>query len=264
MSDFLATILEHKKMEIRAAVRMMPEKYLRVHAGKANGKRSFYNGLASPGPFGMNIIAEIKRASPSKGPIRDRVDPKVYAGMYTRGGAAAISVLTDAKFFGGSPVDLREARGAAGVPVWRKDFLISPYQIYESAVIGADAVLLIVRALSPELLREFISLCDTVGLDALVEVHNEAELETAMSAGARLIGINNRDLVTFRTDIKTSINLARLVGHEHVVVSESGIHGREEIERLLEAGIFNFLIGESLMRSEDPESHLKVLHGAEP
>jgi len=118
-----------------------------------------------------------------------------------------------------------------------------------------------VRALSAQLLRELISLCDLMGLDALVEVHNEAELETAMATGARIIGINNRDLETFRTDIQTSINLARLIGPGHVVVSESGIHGRAEIERLLDAGIFNFLIGESLMRSEDPEGLLKVLYG---
>lgn len=262
MSDFLAKILEHKRAEIEAASGVVPEEILRCEAEKPNGKRSLYNRLASPGPFAMNVIAEIKRASPSKGPIREGIDPRAYAGMYQRGGAAAISVLTDGEFFRGSTDDLRDVRGVASVPVLRKDFIISAYQIYESVVMGADAVLLIVRALPAEILRELISICDRVGLDSLVEVHNEGELETAMSAGARLIGINNRDLVTFRTDIQTSINLARLIGEEHVVVSESGIRGRDEIERLLDAGIFNFLIGESLMRSEDPELHLKTLHGA--
>jgi len=130
MSDVLAKILEHQKMEIRSAVRMMPEKVVRLHAQKSDGRRSLYTRLASPGPCGMNVIAEIKRASPSKGQIRDEVDPKRYAEMYERGGAAAISVLTDVKFFHGSPVDLREARSAAAVPVLRKDFLITPYQIY--------------------------------------------------------------------------------------------------------------------------------------
>ncbi len=264
MSDFLSKILKQKRREIVAASRKVPEVLLRREAEKPNGRRSLLYRLASPGAFGMNVIAEIKRASPSKGPIREGIEPKVFAESYQRGGAAAISVLTESEFFSGSRDDLRSVRSVASVPVLRKDFIVSTYQVYESAAIGADAVLLIVRALSPKFLRELISICDSVALDPLVEVHDEGELETAMSAGARLIGINNRDLATFRTDIQTSINLARLVGEEHVVVSESGIRGRDDIEKLLEAGIFNFLIGESLMRSDDPELHLKTLYGAVP
>ncbi len=264
MSDFLSKILKQKRREIGAASRKVPEAILRHEAEKLNGKRSLFYRLASPGPFGMNVIAEIKRASPSKGPIREGIDPKLYAETYQRGGAAAISVLTESEFFNGSRDDLRSVRGVASVPVLRKDFIVSTYQVYESAVIGADAVLLIVRALSPEFLRELISICESVALDSLVEVHNSGELETAMSAGARLIGINNRDLATFRTDIQTSIDLARLVGEEHVLVSESGISGRNDIVKLLDSGIFNFLIGETLMRSEDPELHLKSLLGAMP
>ncbi len=213
------------------------------------------------GSIGMNVIAENKRASPSKGQIRDEVDPKRLRGRCTSVEAPRHIRSDRREFLSRKPGGPSRSPKRGGRALLRKDFLITPYQIYESAVIGADAVLLIVRALSAQLLRELISLCDLMGLDALVEVHNEAELETAMATGARIIGINNRDLETFRTDIQTSINLARLIGPGHVVVSESGIHGRAEIERLLDAGIFNFLIGESLMRSEDPEGLLQVLYG---
>jgi len=261
MSDFLEKIIAHKRLEIEAAARLLPESVLRLQAENRNGNRSLFERLASPGPKGMNVIAEIKRASPSKGPIREQIDPKQYARMYEGGGAAAISVLTDKEYFRGDAADLREAKAAARLPVLRKDFIISTYQVYESAVIGADAVLLIVRALSRELLGDLIALCGGLGLDALVEVHNEEELDIASSAGARLIGINNRDLRTFRTDIQTSIDLAGRTRPGQVVVTESGISGRPQIERLLEAGIWNFLIGESLMRSDDPGQFLRVLHG---
>lgn len=170
-------------------------------------------------------------------------------------------MLTDTKYFCGDVTDLRKAKSASKLPVLRKDFIIGSYQVYESAVIGADAVLLIVRALSRELLGDLIALSGGLGLDALVEVHDAAELETASSAGARLIGINNRDLKTFQTDIWTSIDLAARIQAGQVVVAESGIHGRSQIETLLNAGIWNFLIGESLMRADDPGQFLKVLHG---
>ncbi|MHC1724634.1 MAG: indole-3-glycerol phosphate synthase TrpC [Syntrophobacteraceae bacterium] len=263
MSDFLGKILQHKREEVDAAVRLIPEATLRLEAERSckTGRRRLFERLAEPGPDGMNVIAEVKRASPSKGRIRDEVDPAHYARLYERGGAAAISVLTDNAFFGGDPADLRQARAAVELPVLRKDFLISPYQVYESAVMGADAVLLIVRALSPELLKDMLSLCSSLGLDALVEVHNEAEFESAATAGAQLIGVNNRDLGTFKTDIGVSINLAGGIDSGQVIVSESGIHSRSDIERLLDAGIWNFLIGESLMRSEDPVQMLGVLHG---
>ncbi|MEM5789264.1 MAG: indole-3-glycerol phosphate synthase TrpC [Syntrophobacteraceae bacterium] len=264
MSDFLSRIIAHKKEEIRAAAAQVPESSLRNLAENYAGtRRSLLDRLATPGPHGMNIIAEIKRSSPSKGQIRDDVDPKRYAALYEQGGAAAISVLTETQYFGGSSADLCDARGAAGLPVLRKDFIVSSYQVYESAAIGADAVLLIARALAPEMLKEMIALCGSVGLDALVEVHDRAELETALAVGARIIGINNRDLATFRTDIRTSMDLTRFIGPGHVAVAESGIHGRQEIEQLLEAGIFNFLIGESIMRADHPDRFLRVLHGLE-
>ena len=226
-------------------------------------RRDFIGRLAEPGLLGMNIIAEIKRASPSKGKIRENVDPAERARKYEMGGAAAVSVLTDQNFFNGSPRDLKKAKSAASLPTLRKDFIIDPYQIYESAAMGADAVLLIVRALLPESLLDLLSLCSEVGLDALVEVHGEGEFEIAAKAGARLIGINNRDLGTFVTDISTSVDLADRAGPGRLLVAESGIHARSDIERLLDAGIWNFLIGESLMRSEDPVRLLRVLHGVE-
>jgi len=263
MSDFLSRILEHKRDEVSAAAKRTPEPVLRREAEKLKGRRSFIDRLAGPGPLGMNVIAEIKRASPSKGKIREMVDPAEYARKYELGGAAAVSVLTDRDFFGGSPDDLRKVKSAASLPTLRKDFLISSYQVYESAVMGADAVLLIVRALLPESLRDLLSLCSDIGLDALVEVHDESEFETAAKSGARLIGINNRDLGTFHTDISISIGLAGRVGPGLVLVAESGIHARSDVERLLDAGIWNFLIGESLMRSEDPVGFLKALHGEE-
>ena len=261
MSDFLSKILERKRDEVRAAEKRIPEQVLRREAEKPDGRRAFTERLAGPGPLGMNVIAEIKRASPSKGKIRENVDPAEYARKYELGGAAAISVLTDRNFFSGSPDDLGKVKSAASLPTLRKDFLISSYQVYESAAMGADAVLLIVRALLPEFLRDLLSLCSGIGLDALVEAHDEREFETAVKAGAQLIGINNRDLATFKTDISTSIGLAGRADPGQVLVAESGIHARSDIERLLDAGIWNFLIGEGLMRSEDPVRFLKALHG---
>lgn len=262
MSDFLSRIIERKKEEVRAAKERVPEGSLRCEAEKANGRRGFMGRLAEPGPAGMNVIAEVKRASPSRGRIRENVDPAQFARMYEAGGAAAVSVLTDRDFFGGSGDDLQKVRAACRLPALRKDFIISPYQVYESAVMGADAVLLIVRALSPELLQDLLSLCSAIGLDALVETHNEHEFEIAAGAGARLIGINNRDLATFVTDISTSMRLCRKAAPGQVLVAESGIHTRSDIERLLDAGIGNFLIGESLMRSQDPVMLLRELQGA--
>ncbi len=261
MSDFLSKILECKGYEVKAAAKRMPERVLRQEACKPRAGRAFIERLAGPGPSGINVIAEIKRASPSKGRIRENIDPAEYARKYELGGAAAISVLTDATFFGGSLDDLGKVRQAASLPVLRKDFIISSYQVYESALMGADAVLLIVRVLSPELLSDLIALCADIGLDALVEAHDEKEYATAASSGARLIGINNRDLTTFETDISTSVGIAGRIAHGQVLVAESGIHSRQDVARLVDAGIWNFLIGESVVAADDPVKFLKALHG---
>ncbi|MDP6179827.1 MAG: indole-3-glycerol phosphate synthase TrpC, partial [Desulfatiglandales bacterium] len=205
--------------------------------------------------------AEIKRASPSQGLIRSDLASDVYARAYERGGAAALSILTEQAYFHGSPEDLEQARSATSLPVLRKDFLISTYQVYESALMGTDAVLLIVRALSQELLRDLVSLCRELRLDALVEVHSERELETATKAEARLIGINNRDLSTFRTDIQNSLRISRYLDSNQTAIAESGISDRAALDKLLQGGIWNFLIGESLVRAPDTEGFLRHLLG---
>ncbi|GKT08970.1 indole-3-glycerol phosphate synthase TrpC [Desulforhabdus sp. TSK] len=259
--DILTSILQKKQEEVEAARRAVPEVQLRKEARNPRVRHSFLEKLSAPGPFGTNIIAEIKRGSPSRGAMRADLDPQAYGRSYERAGAAAISVLTDKTFFMGSPQDLKAVRGVVDLPVLRKDFVVSTYQIYEAAAWGADAVLLIVRALSPEFLKAGIELARELGLDALVEVHSREELETATAAGAQLVGINNRDLRTFQTDIQTSVQLARLLEPGQVAVAESGIHTRAQIEALQGAGIFNFLIGESLVKAADPEPVLRHLLG---
>ncbi|MFH1582003.1 MAG: indole-3-glycerol phosphate synthase TrpC [Pseudomonadota bacterium] len=259
--DFLTKIIAGKKEEIAAAKRNLPESLVRDKAVLAQKRRMFLKKLEEPGPSGINIIAEIKRASPSKGEICRDVNPAIYASEYERGGAAALSVLTDTSYFKGSINDLKAARQAVTIPVLRKDFLISTYQIYESAMIGADAVLLIARILSPDQLKDYLNLCNELNMDALVEIHSEKDMEVATMAGARLIGINNRDLSTFKTDINTTINMASLLKPDQVAVAASGIRTREDIEKIQKAGIWNFLIGESLMRASNPRDFLMSLMG---
>ncbi|MBZ4659238.1 MAG: trpC [Desulfacinum sp.] len=260
--DILKKILEMKAREVEEARSREPLAAVRRRAEEAPPTRPFLERLSAPGPAGVNVIAEIKRASPSKGTIRAGLDPRVYARAYQRAGAAALSVLTDQRFFQGSFRDLQAAREAVTVPVLRKDFTIHEYQIYEARANGADAVLLIVRAVPPSFLRDALSLCRELGLGALVEVHDEREMETALACEAPLIGVNNRDLTTFRTDIETSIRLRKQLPDGMPMVAESGIGGRRDLETLLEAGIFNFLVGESLVRAPDPEAALRSLLGA--
>ncbi len=260
-TEFLAGIVRHKQEEIAAAKMRVSENELRLQASAVAKRRPFLHRLSKPGPGGVNIIAEIKRASPSKGVIRQDLDAGIQARHYEAGGAAAVSVLTDTRFFHGGRQDLVQAREAVRLPVLRKDFLISSYQIYEAIAMGADAVLLIVRILSEQQLNDLLALCAENRIDALVEVHSEPEFESAARAGARLIGVNNRNLDTFTTDIETSIRLAKLFDKQHVGVAESGIAGRDEIERIRQAGIHNFLIGESLVRADDTQAFLRSLVG---
>jgi indole-3-glycerol phosphate synthase len=260
-TDFLSQIIEKKNQEVEQARKAIPESHLIAAAQAAVERRPFFARLATPGPLGANIIAEIKRASPSRGDIRTDLDPERLAKSYEKAGAAAISVLTERFFFRAKPDDLQTVRAVVKVPVLRKDFIISRYQLYETAAMGADAVLLIVRALAREMLQDLLVLCRELRLDALVEVHSEEELVAATRAGATLIGINNRDLTSFQTDLGTSVSLARQIKDGQVAVSESGIHDREQLERLMAAGIWNFLIGESLVRAPDPERHLRGLLG---
>jgi len=257
--DILTRIVARKKEEIEDARRQIPLERLREAAARRAAPRPFFSALQAPGPHGANIIAEIKRASPSKGPLRIDLDPAAMARDYAAGGAAALSVLTDRDFFRGAPEDLQAARQAVELPVLRKDFLIDDYQIYESLAIGADAVLLICRILSPRQLGDLLDLCHSLGMDALVEIHTEDDLQMIRTSAARLIGINNRNLATFDTDIRNAMAMARRLGHHQTAVAASGITTLEDIRANLDQGVYNFLIGESLVRADDPVAHLRSL-----
>ena len=259
--DILSEIVKDKQREIALAKRNLPERMLREKCSEPRKRRPFLKNLEKPGPSGVNIIAEIKRASPSKGVICPDLDPVAFARDYEMGGAAAVSVLTDQLRFKGSPEDLKIVRETTTLPVLRKDFLISAYQIFESAVMQADAILLIVRILEQEQLKDYLSLCDELQMDALVEIHSEDDLEKATRAGARLIGINNRNLRSFETDIGTAIRMKSLLGPDQVAVAASGIQTREDIEKIKVSGIWNFLIGESLVKSQNPKDFLRFLQG---
>jgi indole-3-glycerol phosphate synthase len=258
-ADFLFDIVEHKKREVKDAKKHISESALAKDIVLSRDRRPFFNVLKKPGPSGANIIAEIKRASPSRGVICSDLDPVALAKKYEHGGAAALSVLTDKKYFKGSIEDLQQARKATHLPVLRKDFLISSYQIYESAVAGADAVLLIVRILSQQQLQDYLKLCDELKLDALVEIHSAKDIEAAVLAKAKLIGINNRNLSSFETDTHNSIKLVSLLSPDQIPVAASGIVTRRDIEENMDAGINNFLVGESLVRAKDPSAFIRSL-----
>lgn len=260
-ADILERIVAAKRTEVAAARREAPLDALRRTAEARRDQRPFGAAIETPGPSGVNIIAEVKRASPSKGVIRADLDPAGLAAAYAAGGAAALSVLTERRFFLGSPQDLQRARAASALPVLRKDFIVCDYQVYESAAMGADAVLLIVRILPESALADLIALAAGLGLAALVEAYSEGELETAERAGARLIGINNRNLRSFDTDLGRTLRLLPRLRPGRVPVAASGIRTREDIRRYRDHGVFNFLIGESLVRSENPADFLKALRG---
>ena len=209
----------------------------------------------------VNIIAEIKRRSPSKGIIRDDFDAARIASSYAAAGAAAISVVCEEDFFGGSLDHLGEVREVVELPVLRKDFIIDEYQVYESAAAGADALLLITAILDDSLLEDLLGLAQRLGLDAIVEVHSRDEMTRAVRAGATIIGVNNRDLTTFDVDLNASMELAELAPRETILVSESGITRGSDIRRLKEAGFAAFLIGEHLMRADSPGRALRELIG---
>jgi indole-3-glycerol phosphate synthase len=219
-------------------------------------QRPFGEALVRPG---LSLIAEFKRQSPSAGEIRQGVEPAQIATAYEEGGAAALSILTDAQHFGGSLEDLIAARAACVLPVLQKDFLVDPYQVYEAATAGADAVLLIVAALRQEDLAELYDEARGLDLDVVVEVHNEEELETALTVDAEVLGINNRDLDDFTVDVKTTFELMPDVPAGKTVVSESGISDRATLEELERVGVDAVLIGEALMRSDDPAAKVREL-----
>ena len=205
--DILSKIVEEKKEEVSMAKARVSEGDLRSAASEVSKPRAFYDTMAKPGHSGTNIIAEIKRASPSKGLMHPDLDPELCAKKYEAGGAAALSILTDGPNFRGSAEDLKTAKNAVSLPVLRKDFIISTYQIYDSKVMGADAILLITRVLSEQQLGEFLNLAHELDMAALVEVHTESDIEKANSIGAKLVGINNRNLRSFETNIQTAIKM---------------------------------------------------------
>lgn len=260
----LRTILQYTRQEVAEREARIPLAEVRANAFDSPPPRDFTAAVArarrktgTDAP--LRAIAEIKRASPSAGIIREPLDVAAIAASYEAAGARAISVLTDSRFFKGSLADLATAKAAVRLPVLRKEFIITPYQIYESRAHGADAILLIAAALEPSQLQDLYSLAKSLSLHPLVEIHTLAELETAKAVGAALIGINNRDLATLETRLETTFALVPHLPDETVAVSESGIRQPEDVRRLAEAGVDAILVGETLLASPDPGMRLREL-----
>ena len=260
MAGILQRILETKRAEIDAARGPLPQRELEVRARAAPPPRDFVGALRAKIAAGRAaVIAEIKRASPSKGLLRTDFDPAAIARSYQAGGAACLSVLTDRQYFQGAPEHLVAARAACDLPVLRKDFMIDAYQLYESRAMGADCILLIAAALAPQAMRELEEVARTLGMAVLVEVHDAAELDAALALATPLIGINNRDLRSFETRLETTLSLLPRVPEGRLVVTESGILSRADVLRMRAGKLDAFLVGEALMRASDPGSALREL-----
>jgi indole-3-glycerol phosphate synthase len=260
MSDILNQILRDKAREIveRAELVSLPELSRQVeHLPPPRGFAAAIQEKLDSNK--VAVIAEIKKASPSKGIIREKFQPADIARSYAANGAACLSVLTDEKYFKGHAEYLKAARAACEIPVLRKDFMIDPYQIYEAREMGADAILLIAAALGDPMMSDLEQTAIALGLDVLVEVHNEQELERALRLQTPLLGINNRNLRTFETSLETTISMLSMVPDEKIVISESGIHDRNDIKLLRENKVNSFLIGEAFMREQDPGLALSAL-----
>lgn len=264
VADILTRIVEWKRQEVAVARQTLPLPELRQRVASLPPTRDFWQVLQPPPQGGQRtrIIAEIKKASPSAGLIRADFDPVAIARIYEHHGAAAISVLTDHQFFQGELQYLTAIRQNVQVPLLRKDFTIDAYQIYEARCFGADAVLLIAAILEVPMIADLAALSRELGLEPLVEIHTAAELEKAVACSCRLIGINNRDLHTFHTDVGTTLSLLPGIPAGYTVVSESGLKDRATIERLESHGVMAFLIGESMMREADIGAKLDELRGA--
>jgi indole-3-glycerol phosphate synthase len=257
ITHILSRIVEAKRQRLARTRMRVPEAVVRHLASKAPQVPSLREALQNSKP--VRIISEVKKASPSKGVFTRNFSVPDLVRAYSEAGASAISVVTEEDFFQGDLGWIAEIRGISALPVLRKDFVFDPYQIYETRCAKASAILLIVAMLRPEELQSFISLAKDTGLDALVEVHDEAELREAIDAGAELIGVNNRNLKTFEVDINTSHRLGKLIPDSCIFVVESGIRNRADIEALLEAGADAFLVGETLIASQDPGGTLRGL-----
>ena len=252
----LSRIIESRWAEVARRRRIMPETVLRIAAGKADAPRDFAGALVRDK---VNLIAEIKKASPSAGVLRREFEPVSLARGFEQAGAAALSVLTEEENFQGALAHLRDARAAVSLPVLRKDFIVDPWQVWEARAANADSFLLIAAALDDAALAGLLNLGRELGMEALVEVHTAGELERVLAAGARILGVNNRNLHTLEVRVETSLDLAGMIPEDRVAVSESGLRSAEDLRKLSAAGFDAFLIGESLMREPDPGAALKRL-----
>lgn len=256
----LDEITAHKREELERRKAAMPIEQLREAVEDVSKPRDFRNAVRAPG---LSLIAEIKRASPSRGALIENADSVQIGGLYEEAGARAISVLTDERFFHGSLEDLTTVRRSVSIPCLRKDFTIDEYQICEARAAQADAVLLIVRILSDEQIKDYLDLAHSLGMAALVETHTEGEIERALKAGAHVIGINNRNLDTFEVDVRTTMRLRKLVPGGNVLVSESGIRTRDDVRMLDDGGVDAVLVGEALVTSNDILAKIRELLGCD-
>jgi indole-3-glycerol phosphate synthase len=258
MPTFLETVVERVQQDLVARKRATPAAELESRLGPSRRGRPFSEALIAEG---ISLIAEMKRSSPSRGPIRPGASVTEVVQAYQEAGASAVSVLTEGAYFGGSLEDLVEARAACELPLLRKDFVVDEYQVLEARAAGADAVLLIVAALEPGRLADLMTFAGELGMDSLVEVHDEREVETAVESGAEVLGINNRDLHSLQVDLETTFRLLADVPAGTVVVAESGIARSDDVERLEDAGVDAILVGEALMTAPDPVRAVRDLLG---
>ncbi|UQP02836.1 indole-3-glycerol phosphate synthase TrpC [Burkholderia multivorans] len=259
MKTILDRIVECKTREVRLAAERVPQPVLREIAATVDSG-DFIAALRDKAGQGLpGVIAEVKMASPSEGILRPDFDPASIAASYEEAGAACLSVLTDRTFFNGSASDLRAARGASSLPVLRKDFIVDAYQVWEARAMGADCILLIAAVLDGSAMRELESLAFELGMAVIVEIHSADELDAALTLKTPLIGVNNRDLATFSTNIETTLAMRRLIPADRMVISESGIRSAEDVRRLRSIGVDHFLVGEALIRAEPPGVALKQM-----